>query len=63
MPQLPALLTTCVTSVVSADLFVRCLGLTVILSRDVAVLTVVVTLVVTVDLEGTRETFHRPLVC
>ena len=50
MPQLPALLTTRVTHVVAAVLFVHSPVLTVIVSRDAAVLTVVVTPVVTADL-------------
>ena len=62
MPQLPALLTTRVTPVVTAVLFCHGLVLPGILSRDDAVLTVVVTQVVTADLGGTRETSHRILV-
>ena len=50
MPQLPALLTTRVTSVVAAVLFGNGPVLIVIVSRDAAVLTVVVTQVVTADL-------------
>ena len=48
--QLPALLTTLVMSVVAAVLFVHCPVLAAIVSRDAAVLTVVVTPVVTADL-------------
>ena len=50
MPQLPALLTTRVMPVVTAVLFLHGSELTGIVSRDAAVLTVVVTYVVTVDL-------------
>ena len=50
MSQLPALLTTRVTHVVAAVLFLHGSVLTGIVSRDAVVVTVVVTFVVTADL-------------